>query len=373
MRHLVLILVLCAVVLPQELRAQESYQSDLYEFSLVPLGGELNYPWGMDFVPDGSGLLVTEKSGQLYFYDTQGWERREITGLPEIAEIGQGGLLDVMAHPDFENNQVIFLSHAARDERGYGTEVIRARIDGSELKDVQTIFTALPKVRGRTHFGSRLLWGPDDKLYITLGERGQMDEAQQPINHLGTTIRINEDGSVPQDNPFAGHERYRPEIFTYGNRNVQGIILHPERDEVWIHEHGPKGGDEINILKAGANYGWPEVTHGVAYSGFEITDKTSAPGVEPPILHWTPSIAPSGMSYYDGDQFPKWQGDIFVGALVERHLRRVSVSGNKVVGQEVLLEDLGERIRDVATGPDGYIYLLLDKSGGALMRLEPKD
>jgi len=372
MRYLLTIIAICVVVLPQAVRAQETYQSDLYDFNLVPLGGELNYPWGMDFTPDGSGLLVTEKSGQLYLYDTQSWERREIKGLPEIAEIGQGGLLDVLAHPDFADNDVIFLSHAARDDRGYGTEVVRARIDGDALTDVQTIFAALPKVRGRTHFGSRLLWGPEDKLFITLGERGQMEEAQQPINHLGSTIRINEDGSVPEDNPFVGHERYRPEIFTYGNRNVQGIILHPEREEVWIHEHGPKGGDEINILKAGANYGWPEVTYGVAYSGFEITDQTSAPGMEPPILHWTPSIAPSGMSYYDGDQFPKWQGDIFVGALVEKHLRRVSLSGDKVVGQEVMLDDLGERIRDVATGPDGYIYLLLDKSGGALMRLEPK-
>lgn len=365
MRYFVLLIALCAVVLPQELRAQETYQSDLYDFNLVPLGGELHYPWGMDLTPDGSGLLVTEKSGQLYMYDTQSWERREITGLPEIAEIGQGGLLDVLVHPDFADNQVIFLSHAARDDRGYGTEVVRARIDGDSLTDVQTIFAAVPKVRGRVHFGSRLLWGPEGKLFITLGERGQKEEAQQPINHLGIVIRINEDGSVPEDNPFADHPRYRPEIYTYGNRNVQGIMLHPERREVWIHEHGPKGGDEINILEAGANYG-------VAYSGFEISEKTSAPGMKSPILHWTPSIAPSGMSYYDGERFPKWQGDIFVGALVERHLRRVSVSGDKIVGQEVMLEDLGERIRDVATGPDGYIYLLLDKSGGRLIRLEPK-
>lgn len=373
MRYFVLILALCAALLPQAVRAHETYQSDLYDFNLVPLGEALDYPWGMDFTPDGSGVLVTEKSGQLYFYDTQSWERREIKGLPKIAEIGQGGLLDAMAHPDFANNQVIFLSHAARGDRGYGTEVVRARIEGDSLTDVQTIFAALPKVRGRIHFGSRLLWGPDGKLFITLGERGQMEEAQQPVNHLGTTIRINEDGSVPEDNPFANHPRYRPEIFTYGNRNVQGIILHPEREEVWIHEHGPKGGDEINILKAGANYGWPKVTYGIDYSGFEITDQTTAPGIEPPVLHWTPSIAPSGMAYYNGDKFPKWQGDIFVGALVQRHLRRVSLSGDKVVGQEVMLADLSERIRDVAMGPDGYIYLLLDKSGGRLMRLEPKN
>lgn len=373
MRYLLAVIAIFAVVFPQELRAQESYQSDLYAFNLAELGGELNYPWGMDFTPDGAGLFITEKSGQLYLYDTQNWERREISGLPEVAEIGQGGLLDVLVHPDFADNQVIFLSHAAQGDRGYGTEVVRAQVDGNVLTDVQTIFAALPKVRGRVHFGSRLLWGPDEKVYITLGERGQMEEAQQPINHLGSIIRINEDGSVPEDNPFANHERYRPEIYTYGNRNVQGIIKHPERDEVWIHEHGPKGGDEINILKSGANYGWPKVTYGVDYSGFEITDQTSAPGMAQPILHWTPSIAPSGMSYYDGDRFPKWQGDIFVGALVERHLRRVSLSGDNVVGQEVMLADLGERIRDVATGPDGYIYLLLDKAGGALMRLEPKD
>lgn len=352
--------------------AQYSENSKHHNFNLVSVVEDLEHPWGMAFLPNGD-LLVTEKKGQLNLIRMQTGEREIVQGLPEIAEIGQGGLLDVMVHPDFQSNQTIFISYAARGERGFGTEVSRATLNGPKLFDVQKIFEAVPKKRGRVHFGSRLLWGPDDKLYITLGERGEMEEAQDPKTHLGSTIRINEDGSVPEDNPFYGHESYRPEIFTYGNRNVQGIALHPVTGEIYAHEHGPKGGDEINILKAGNNYGWPAITYGIDYTGFEITDKTSAPGMEQPVLYWDPSIAPCGMIFYGGDKFPEWQGDIFVGALVQTHLRRVRLDeNNQVVEQEVLLENLGERIRDVENGPDGYIYILTDNPYGQLMRLEPK-
>lgn len=371
MRHFILVFII--TLLPFSFaHAQYSEKSRYHDFNLVPVVENLEHPWGMAFLPNGD-LLITEKSGTLNLVRMPSADRRKVSGLPDIAEIGQGGLLDVMVHPDFQSNQTIFLSYAARGDRGYGTEVVRAKLNGPRLSGVEKIFEAVPKVRGRVHFGSRLLWGPDDKLYITLGERGQMEEAQDPKTHLGSTIRINEDGSVPDDNPFYNHDSYRPEIFTYGNRNVQGIALHPETNEIWAHEHGPKGGDEINILKSGNNYGWPAITYGIDYTGFEITDKTQAPDMEQPVLHWDPSIAPCGMIFYEGDKFPEWQGDIFVGALVQTHLRRVRIENGEVTEQEVLLEDLGERIRDVENGPDGNIYILTDNPYGQLMRLEPSN
>lgn len=371
MKHL-LFVTLIAFMLPTAAKAQlHQEQSQYHDFNLIEITDGLEYPWGMAFLPDGN-ILVTEKTGRLTRVNVETGKKQNITGLPEIAEIGQGGLLDVLVHPDFQSNKTIFLSYAGRSDRGYGTEVVRAQIDGSKLTNMKNIFEAVPKTRGRVHFGSRLLWGVDNKIYITLGERGQMDEAQDPKTHLGSTIRINEDGSVPDDNPFYNHEHYRPEIFTYGNRNVQGIALHPETNEIWSHEHGPKGGDEINILKSGNNYGWPKITYGIDYTGFEITDKTSAPGMEQPILYWAPSIAPCGMIFYQGNKFPKWQGDIFVGALVQTHLRRVRIENGKVIEQEELLKRFEERIRDVELGPDGYIYIVNDSLDGKLMRLEPK-
>ncbi|MFP4314191.1 MAG: PQQ-dependent sugar dehydrogenase [Alphaproteobacteria bacterium] len=366
-----LAIILLALFLNAPVFAAYEESSAQYDFELVPVVGDLEYPWGMDFLPGGD-VLITEKSGNLILVRMPSGEKQSVSGLPDIAEIGQGGLLDVLIHPDFQSNQTIFLSYAGRSERGYGTEVVRAKLNGPRLTEVTKIFEAVPKVRGRVHFGSRLLWGPDDKLYITLGDRGRKEEAQDPKNHLGSVIRINPDGTIPEDNPFVNDGRKRPEIFTYGNRNVQGIAMHPETKEIWAHEHGPKGGDEINILKAGNNYGWPEITYGVAYSGFPITDQTSAPGMEQPVLYWDPSIAPCGMIFYTGNKFPAWQGNIFVGALAGTHLRRISIDGTEVIEQEVLLEEFGERIRDVANGPDGFIYILTDKLDGQLLRLEPK-
>lgn len=353
-------------------RAQDTYteKTEANSIKLTPVATDLEHPWGMDFLPNGD-ILVTERRGKLFLIRMPSGQKQEVQGLPEIAEVGQGGLLDVMIHPSYSRNQIVFISYAGRSAQGYGTEVVRARLNGPRLTDVQKIFEAVPKTRGGQHFGSRLLWGKDDKLYITLGDRNMKEEAQNPRTHLGSIIRINEDGSVPEDNPFYGHESYRPEIFSYGHRNVQGIALHPQTGEIWAHEHGPKGGDEVNIVKKGLNYGWPTVTYGVDYSGFKISDKTSAPDMQDPVLHWTPSIAPSGMMFYTGDQFPEWKGDLFVGALVQTHLRRVHLEGNTAAEQEVLLENLGERIRDVAQGPDGNIYLLTDQTYGTLYKLEP--
>jgi glucose/arabinose dehydrogenase len=278
----------------------------------------------------------------------------------------------VALHPDFAANRLIYLSYAGNGPDGAGTEVARARFDGESLDGLEVIFRAEPKTPGSAHYGSRLVFDRDGRLYISLGDRrNYMQEAQNPASHLGSVIRVEDDGGVPGDNPFVGVEGTRPEIFSYGHRNVQGLALRPSDGSIWAHEHGPRGGDEVNRLKAGANYGWPAITYGIDYSGAIISDKTAAPGMEQPVVYWDPSIAPSGMTFYDGDRFPQWQGDLFVGALAGRHLRRLEMDGDSVAGQEELLGGLRERIRDVRSGPDGYIYLLTDSGNGRLIRLEP--
>jgi len=244
-------------------------------------------------------------------------------------------------------------------------------LQGFELQDVQTIFVAEPKTRGSGHYGSRLLFA-GAKLFITTGDRRhRLFDAQDASNHLGTVVRLNDDGSPPADNPFATHANYRPEIYSYGHRNGQGLARRPVDDSLWMHEHGPRGGDELNKLDTpGGNYGWPAITYGVDYSGAVISARTHAPGMLQPALHWTPSIAPSGLAFYDGDAFPNWRGDAFVGALKLRHLRRLELRSDSVVAQEVLLDGLA-RIRDVANGPDGYLYVITDARDGRLLRLEP--
>lgn len=357
-------------VLPAQ--AQDVFDSKQEKFRVVTVLEDLEHPWSLAFLPGGD-MLVTERPGRLLYVRKGEAKGTAVAGLPEIADYGQGGLLDVLVHPDFTQNRTIFFSYAAGDMLGgLNTEVAKGVLNGPRLENVEVIFRAEPKVRlARQHFGSRLLIGPDDKLYISLGERGQKEEAQNPANHLGAMIRINQDGSIPEDNPFSGHGVFEEEIFSYGHRNIQGMARRPGTNEIWIHEHGPKGGDEINILEKGANYGWPAVTFGVAYSGLPITDQRSAPGMKDPLLHWTPSIAPSGMMFYKGEKFPEWKGDLFVGALVLTHLRRLELQGGEVTAQEILLEERGERIRDVREGPDGYIYILTDDPYGKLLRLEP--
>lgn len=351
--------------------AEVSERSDQAAFKVVTLTEGLDHPWGMAFLPDG-GLLVTERSGQLRHFKDGRLESAPIKGAPEVVARGQGGLLDVVVHPAFAENGLVYLSYAGAGDGGVGTEVARGRLEGGELKDLEVIFRAQPKTNGTRHFGSRLVFAEDGSLYISLGDRGSfMRESQNTGNHIGTVVRLNDDGSVPADNPFVGQADKRPEIFSYGHRNVQGMTLHPETGAIWAHEHGPRGGDEVNLLKVGANYGWPAITYGIDYSGAIISDKTEAPGMEQPVVFWDPSIAPSGMAFYQGDKFPEWQGDLFVGALAHLHLRRLELDGDKVVGQESLLVDLGERVRDVRSGPDGYLYVLTDSGDGQILRLEP--
>jgi glucose/arabinose dehydrogenase len=347
--------------------------SEQADFRVVTLAQGLDHPWGMAFLP-GGGILITERSGRLRLFEDGKLQPKAIPGSPEITARGQGGLLDVALHPDFAENRLVYLSYAGAGPGGAGTEVARARFDGNALVDLEAIFRAEPKTPGGAHYGSRLAFDRQGRLYISLGDRrNYMQEAQNPANHLGSIIRLEDDGEIPGDNPFLGVEGARPEIFSYGHRNVQGLALNPASGEIWAHEHGPRGGDEVNILKAGANYGWPAITYGIDYSGAIISDKTEASGMEQPVVYWVPSIAPSGMTFYDGDLFPQWKGDLFVGALAGRHLRRLELEGDRVTGQEELLTGLRERIRDVRSGPDGYLYLLTDSRNGRLIRLEPTE
>ncbi|WP_245296886.1 MULTISPECIES: PQQ-dependent sugar dehydrogenase [Rhodomicrobium] len=358
---------------PEAAAAEALQKSSAGEnFRLVEVAGGLSNPWALAFLPGGD-MLVTERGGRLRLIRAGKLEGQPIAGTPQVAAQGQGGLLDVALHPDFDRNHLIYLSYAGPGAGGANTEVARARLDGGRLEDKTVIFKAEPKTGGGNHYGSRLLFAPDGTLFVTLGDRfSRRDEAQNVVNHLGAVVRINDDGSVPKDNPFVGKDNARPEIFSYGHRNSQGIALRPGTAEIWQHEHGPRGGDEVNILKAGANYGWPKITYGVDYSGAVISDKTAMPGMEQPVVYWKPSIAPSGMAFYDGDKFPNWRGDLFVGALAGTHLRRVRLEGAKVVEQEELLADLGERIRDVRSGPDGHLYVVTDDpSNGRVLRLEP--
>jgi glucose/arabinose dehydrogenase len=338
-------------------------------FRLVRVADRLENPWGLAFLPDG-GMLVTEKPGRLVLFDSDG-ARSEVWGVPPVADRGQGGLLDIILDPGFENNRLIYVSYSAPGTGGAGTAVARARLEGTELRDVRVIFEMAKKTSAGQHFGSRLAFAPDGTLYFSIGDRGDRRRAQDLGDHAGKLLRINTDGSVPRDNPFAGRRDALPEIFAYGHRNIQGLAVHPETGVVWSHEHGPRGGDEINIAKSGANYGWPVVTYGREYVGGAIGEGTSRPGMEDPLLHWTPSIAPSGMAFYTGGRFPGWTGDLFVGALAGRHLRRVVFRSGAVVKEEVLLDGAIGRIRDVSQGPDGNLYLLTDERSGALYRMEP--
>lgn len=351
--------------------AQDGVQtSDQQAFRLTTLAEGLEHPWGLAFLPEG-GLLITERAGRLRLYRDGSLET--VSGLPDnIAARGQGGLLDVVLHPEFAENRWIYLSYAGSSGSQAGTEVARARLNGTALENLLVIFSAQPKTPGTAHYGGRLAFDRDGLLYISLGDRrSYMQESQRLGSHLGGVIRVNEDGSVPADNPFVGRDDALHEIFSYGHRNVQGMAVHPGTGAIWTHEHGPRGGDEVNILGAGRNYGWPAITYGIDYSGAIISDKTEAPGMEQPVVYWVPSIAPSGMAFYQGDLFPEWQGDLFVGALAGRHLRRLELDGDTVTDQEVLLSDLGARIREVESGPDGHLYLLTDSSSGRLIRLDP--
>lgn len=331
----------------------------------------LDNPWGLVFLPSGEAL-VTQRSGDLLKLSETGDIIGPVSGLPDAVVKGQGGMLGITIHPDFATNQMVYVCLNVAGEGGAGSEVHAGKLVGNSLQDVSPIFVAQPKVDTGFHFGCRVSFNNDKQLFVSLGDRGVGKEQSQDINlHFGKVIRVNDDGSIPSDNPFVGKEG-ADDIFSYGHRNVQGMTKHPVTGEMWTHEHGPKGGDEINILTGGDNYGWPKITYGVNYNGTIITDKTEMEGMRQPLTYWDPSIAPSGMSFYTGDMFSEWQGDLFVGSLKFRHLVRIELDeNNQVTAQHKLLEDRNERIRDVVQGPDGSIYALVDGVDGKLLKLTP--
>jgi glucose/arabinose dehydrogenase len=334
----------------------------------------LAHPWGMAFLPDGR-VLVTERPGRLRVVGADGAVGEPLAGVPAVSATGQGGLLDVQLDPDFATNRLVYLSYAEPREGGNGTAVARGTLTDRGLDDVKVIFRQDVTIDGRHHFGSRLVFDRGGRLFITLGDRNsERARAQTLDSHIGKVVRIERDGKVPADNPFVGRADARPEIWSYGHRNVQGAALHPITGELWTNEHGPRGGDELNRTLAGLNYGWPKVTYGVEYSGKTISASPTAPGIEPPVHYWVPSIATSGLLFYTGQRFPKWQGSAFVGGLASQQLSRLEMDGNRVVREEVLLKDvLKQRVRDVEQGPDGYIYLLTDEDDGRLLRIEPAE
>lgn len=343
-------------------------------YQVVEVAKGLDHPWSMAFLPDGS-MLVTERAGRLRLIRGGALQARPIKGVPAVHTGSQAGLFDVVLHPDFSRNNIVYLSYAAGTDAANGTEVARARFDGNALQDLQVIFKAAPLKDANNHYGGRMAFLSDGTFALTLGEGFEYREQAQDLrSDLGKIVRLNDDGSVPNDNPFVGQATVRPEILSYGHRNQQGLAFDAQTGRLYETEHGPKGGDELNIIEPGSNFGWPIITYGMDYSGAYVSPYTVRPGMEQPVLQWTPSIAPSGLAVYRGDRFPAWQGDLFVGSLAFKHLRHVDLdAAGHVVGQEELLNDLDARIRDVRAAPDGYLYVTTDDVAGRVLRIEPSN
>jgi glucose/arabinose dehydrogenase len=333
----------------------------------------LDRPWGLAILPDGR-MLVTERSGALKLVERDGKVSAPLSGVPEVAARGQGGLLDVALDPRFAENQMVYLSYSEPGDGGTaGTSVARGRLGAAGLENVQVIYRQVPKVSSGGHFGSRLVFGNDGTLFITQGDRfNQQPRAQELSSGIGKIVRINADGTIPRDNPFVGRGNARPEIWSYGHRNVQAAALNPETGQLWTVEHGAAGGDELNHPEAGKNYGWPVITYGRDYSGMPIGEGTAKEGMEQPVYYWDPVIAPSGMVFYRGDRIPEWDGSILVGSMVSRSLVRLVLEDGRVAREERYLSDLSERIRDVQQGPDGTLYVITDSSNGRILRVVPR-
>jgi aldose sugar dehydrogenase len=367
-----------AVVLapvPEAAAVDAAYDTEKGRIRVQTVVEGLRHPWGLAFLPDGR-ILVTERDGNLRLVGS-GKVSEPLDGVPEVDTGGQGGLLDVAVDPTFVQSRMVYLSYSEAGDGGNSTAVARGRLseDGTRLTGVEVIFSQKPKLDSAMHFGSRLIFDRQGHLFITLGERSKAQfrgQAQQLDSHLGKLIRIRPDGSVPEDNPFAGRRDALPEIWSYGHRNAQGAALNPDTGVLWLNEHGPRGGDEINIPEAGKNYGWPIVSYGVNYDGSPVgTGQREAPGMTGPIHHWTPSIGVSGMAFYTADAMPGWRGNVFVGGLAIPKLVRLERDGDRITGSEDLLEDLDLRIRQVVQGPDGALYLLTDESNGEILRVGP--
>jgi glucose/arabinose dehydrogenase len=359
------------VCLPASASASQLHESQHLRFQSEVLLESLAHPWSIAFLSEGE-WLITERAGRLRHVRDGELVSAPVSGVPDVIADNQGGLLDVVLHPDFRENAYIYLSYAKRcSGNGNTTAVGRGRWEDGALKDFEELYSADACAPGGRHHGSRIVFDRDGYMYVSIGDRGVQKRAQDPSDNAGVTLRLHDDGRIPASNPFAGKPAGHDANWTWGNRNIQGMAVHPQTGEIWSHEHGPRGGDEINLLLAGRNYGWPTVTYGTEYSGAPITDKTEAPGMEPPLKQWTPSIAPSGMAFVTGDAFKAWENDILVGALAHQHIARLRFDGHEEVEEERLLVNDYGRIRDVRVGPDGLIYVLTDSPKGQLIRLRP--
>ena len=347
-----------AQVKPNDIRLKE----DSKNYKLETVAADIANPWGMTWLPDGS-MLVTEKSGILYHIKNN--QKTEIKNVPEVYNRGQGGLLDIAVHPKYVTNGWIYITYSSTEGGGEGgnTKLIRAKLENESLVQIESLYKAMPNTTKGQHFGSRIVFDNEGYLYFSVGDRGEHYVNPQDINRDGGKIyRLNDDGSIPKDNPFVGKAGAKEAIYTYGNRNPQGMAKNPLTGAIWLHEHGPKGGDEINIVKKGANYGWPVVTYGIDYSGATISEESQKAGIEDPIYYWVPSIAPSGMTFVTGDLYPDWKGHLLVGSLKFQYLELLELKGNEVVGRQKIATDIG-RVRNVAQGPDGYIYMGVEGKG----------
>ena len=342
--------------------------SENFRYAVDTIATDLLNPWGLTFLPNND-LLVTERSGEIRIIRNDQLLEEKINGVPEVYAVGQGGLFEIKLHPDYETNGWLYITYAAKGSGGGNTAVMRARLDGLNLVDKEVIFQAEPFRTGGNHFGGHLEFDRLGYLYLSVGERGDRSNAQSLSNQSGKILRLNDDGSIPPDNPYVNQNGAKPEIYTYGNRNPQGMAVHPETGEIWTHEHGPMGGDEINIIKPGANYGWPEVTYGKNYDGTTITDVTSREDVADPLHYWVPSIAPCGMEFVTSDLYPPWKGNLLVGSLKFRYVARLELDGEKVTSEERIIENLG-RVRSIVQSPDGLIYVSVE-SPGMVVRLIP--
>ena len=371
-RTLHILLIGLAACLPTWAQDRSSViNSEKQAFRLVTLLNGLENPWSLAFLPDGR-MLVTERAGRLRLVSQDfKLNPKPIEGLPEVVAQGQGGLFDVVLHPQYAQNGWVYWAYNAPGPGGWGTALARGRLQDHRMTEVQVLFSMQPKTRSGHHFGGRFVFDQAGMLYLTLGDRGDKGRAQKMDDHAGSVIRLYDDGRIPANNPFVSRAGVLTEKWTLGNRNMQGAALHPKTGELWTHEHGPQGGDEVNVMRSGLNYGWPIITYGVNYGlGTKIGEGQAKAGLVQPLHVWVPSIAPSGMAFVSGTQFPHWQGDLLVGALRGQMLVRLSLDGEKVLGEERLLQGRS-RLRDVRMGPDGFVYLLTDEAQGALLRLEP--
>jgi glucose/arabinose dehydrogenase len=343
-------------------------ESEKEKFVVDTLSAELSNPWGIAFLPDAR-ILVTERSGEILIFQNGKLLAEKIEGVPAVYANGQGGLLDIQLHPEYATNGFIYLAYSKPGEGGGGTTISRAKLEGNKLVNLQELFSAQPFTASDVHFGCRIAFDGDGFMFFSSGERGTKENAQNLGNHLGKILRLHDDGRVPADNPFVNEAGAKPEIWSYGHRNPQGLVYDRSTGTLWDHEHGPKGGDELNKVEKGKNYGWPVITYGINYDGKPITDKTTMEGMEQPVNYWVPSIAPCGMAQVTGDKFPGWKNNLLIGALSFKHVARVELDNDKFVKQEKLLDKVA-RVRAVAESPDGFIYVATE-GPGLLLKISP--